>query len=96
MSFWVYILRCSDDSFYVGHTDDLDGRLTQHETGECDSYTRTRRPVHLEYTQEFTSRYEALTAEMQIKNWSRRKKEALIREDWGALKAAAKKVFSKL
>jgi predicted GIY-YIG superfamily endonuclease len=91
VSFWVYILRCSDDSFYVGHTDELDRRIAQRESGEADGYTCTRRPVHLDYSQEFTSRYEALTAEVQIKGWSRRKKQALIEGDWGEISRLAKR-----
>ena len=82
MSFWVYILRCSDGSYYTGHTDDLENRIGSHQTGEMPGYTKTRLPVELVFTQEFATREEALAAELQIKGWSRAKKEALMRNDW--------------
>lgn len=83
MSFWIYILRCADGSYYTGHTDNLENRLDQHMTGAVPScYTFKRRPVELVFTQEFLSREEALAAEQQIKGWSRQKKEAMMRGDW--------------
>ena len=45
MAFWTYILRCSDGSYYVGHTDDIDYRMAQHEKGALGGYTAKRRPV---------------------------------------------------
>jgi predicted GIY-YIG superfamily endonuclease len=95
MSFWTYMLRCSDDSFYVGHTDNLEKRLGEHQLGVTPSFTSTRRPVTLVWSQDFATREDALAAELQIKRWSRKKKEALIRQDWTALKQAARKDFSK-
>ena len=94
MVFWVYILRCFDGMYYTGHTDHLEKRVAQHQLGEIPGFTATRRPVVLAYSQEFATREEALAAELQIKPWSRKKKEALIRGDWTALKWAAKKNFS--
>jgi len=82
MAFWVYILRCSDGSYYTGHTDSLEKRIAEHEAGEVPGYTSTRRPVELAFKEVFQSREEALTAELQIKGWSRKKKEAMIRGDW--------------
>jgi predicted GIY-YIG superfamily endonuclease len=78
VSFWVCRLRCADGSYYVSHTDELERRVTQHENGELDGYTATRRPLQLVFTQEFATRAEALATELQIKGWSRSKKEALI------------------
>jgi predicted GIY-YIG superfamily endonuclease len=75
MSFWVYFLRCSDDSYYVGHTDDLERRLGAHNDATLPCYTSTRRPVTLIWSQEFVTREEALAAEWQIKGWSRAKEE---------------------
>jgi predicted GIY-YIG superfamily endonuclease len=76
MSFWVYILCCSDGSYYTGHTDNLEKRIGQHATGAVAScYTFKRRPVELVYSQEFATREEALASERQIKGWSRKKKE---------------------
>jgi tRNA/rRNA methyltransferase len=85
MSFYVYILRCADGSYYVGHTDDLERRLAAHQNGEISGYTSSRRPVELVFAEEFASRDEAFLRERQIKGWSRRKKEALIRRDWNTL-----------
>ena len=86
MSFYVYILRCADGSYYAGHTDDLERRLAIHQSGEIGGYTRGRRPVRLVFQQEFPSREDAFSCERQIKGWSRRKKEALTKGDWDGLK----------
>ena len=80
--FWVYILRCADNSYYTGHTDSLEARIGMHQSGECGGYTATRRPVALVWSQECTTREEALSAERQIKGWSRKKKEAMMHGDW--------------
>lgn len=80
--FWVYILHCADGSYYTGHTDNLERRISEHQAGECEGYTVTRRPVELAWSQEFVVRAEALLAEMRIKGWSHQKKEAMIRGDW--------------
>jgi predicted GIY-YIG superfamily endonuclease len=90
VAFWVYILRCADGSYYVGHSDDLAVRLQQHETGVLGGYTATRRPVQLVYSQDFTTRDEAFAAERRIKGWSRTKKEALIRGDWAEIRRLAR------
>ena len=88
--FWVYILHCSDGSYYTGHTDDLDLRLAKHESGEIEGYTSTRRPIELVYAQECATREEALSAELQIKGWSRKKKEAMMRGDWNEVNRLAR------
>ncbi|HYG66787.1 MAG TPA: GIY-YIG nuclease family protein [Anaeromyxobacteraceae bacterium] len=88
--FHLYILRCVDDSYYVGHTDDLDARIAAHRWGEIPGYTATRLPVELVYATDFPTRDEALRAERQVKGWSRAKKEALIRGDWDGLRALAR------
>ena len=89
MSFYVYLLRCSDGSYYVGHTDNLEQRVAQHHAGEIAGYTQSRRPLDLVWSQDFPSREEVLAAEHQIKGWSRAKKEALIAGDWQGLHEAA-------
>ena len=81
---WVYILRCSDGSYYTGSTKRLDLRLIQYHLGGV-RYTSKRLPVNLVYSYEFDSIEEAFLRERQIKRWSRRKKEALIRGDIDAL-----------
>ena len=91
--FWAYMLRCSDGTFYIGHTDALDNRIEQHQHGEIAGYTQNRRPVELIWSQDFSSRIEALTAEKQIKGWSRAKKQALIIGDWDLISALARKSF---
>ena len=82
MPFWTYMLHCADRSFYVGHTDNLEQRMAQHETGAFPGYTAKRLPVTLVWSEQFPSRIEALEAERQVKGWSRTKKLALIRSDW--------------
>ena len=90
MTFWLYMLRCSDGSYYTGHTDDLERRIAQHQHGALAGYTRRRRPVTLVFSQEFPSRIEALERERQVKGWSRAKKEALIHGDWTMLSGLSK------
>ena len=89
MQFWVYILTCSDGSYYVGHTDNLEVRVAAHQDGTLGGYTATRRPVTLAYTEAFDSRDDAFHRERQIKKWTRAKKEALIRQDWHELQRLA-------
>lgn len=92
MAFYVYILRCADGSYYTGHTDDLEKRIGEHQAGQVPGcYTHERRPVILAYAQDFPTREEALASEMQVKRWSRAKKEALIASDWTRLHELAKR-----
>jgi putative endonuclease len=90
MAFWVYILCCADGSYYTGHTDNLEKRVGEHLAGGYCEYTTTRLPVELVFSQLFPTRQEALASERQIKGWSRKKKEALLRGDWAELKRLAK------
>jgi tRNA/rRNA methyltransferase len=83
--FHIYMLQCSDGSYYVGHTDNIDKRISEHLQGMISGYTKTRLPVKVVYTQDFGTRDEAIIAERQIKKWSRKKKEALIRNDWDSI-----------
>ena len=91
MGFWVYILRCADSSYYTGHTDNLEKRIVEHQTGEIESYTSTRLPVTLVFADKFPTRGEALAHERQIKGWSRKKKEAMMRGDWSEVSRLARK-----
>ena len=95
MDFWVYILKCADGSYYTGHTDDLEKRVSQHHLGEPGGYTYFRRPVTVVYSEMFGSREEAFAAEQQIKGWSRAKKEALIAREWDRLPDLARKSWKK-
>ena len=89
MSFYAYMLRCSDGSYYVGHSDELDARISAHQLGSIPGYTHKRLPVQLVWYQDFPTREEALAAERQIKGWSRAKKEALIKGDWETISRLA-------
>jgi predicted GIY-YIG superfamily endonuclease len=93
MGFHVYILRCSDTSYYIGHTDDLERRVAEHEYGGVTVYTRKRRPLKLVFLQEFPTREEALAREQQIKGWSRAKKEALIKGNWERLRRLTRNLY---
>ena len=85
---FVYILRCADESFYVGETGDVAKRLASHNKGCASTHTAARRPVKLAYVEEHVNRAAALERERQLKSWSRAKKEALIAGDWASLKQA--------
>jgi predicted GIY-YIG superfamily endonuclease len=89
MAFWVYILEYADGSYYVGHSDNLEDRVMQHQSGAVSGYTKSRRPLRLAYAQEFPTRDEAFAAERQVKGWTR-KKGALIRGDWEELRRLAR------
>jgi predicted GIY-YIG superfamily endonuclease len=90
MSFWAYMLHCNGGRFYVGHTDNLEARMWQHQTGAIPGFTRNFLPVQHVWSQEFTTRDEAKASEKQIKGWSRAKKLALIRGDWDEISRLAK------
>ena len=97
MSFWVYLLRCADGSYYTGHTDSLEYRIGQHQSGAFPTcYTFNRRPVEVVFVQGHASREEALSSERQVKGWRRRKKEAMIRGDWAEVLRLARSSFDKL
>jgi putative endonuclease len=91
----VYLLRCADDSYYVGSTRHLPHRVWEHQEGLAAEYTRRRRPVELVWSQECENIGEAFFWEKRIQNWSRAKREALIRGDYQALPKLAKKDFSR-
>lgn len=89
--YYVYILKCSDGSYYTGITNNVEKRLAEHNSDSAiTSYTYKRRPVELVYCQEFNDVKQVIELEKQIKGWSRRKKEALINEDWEKLKFYSK------
>ncbi|WP_178989016.1 GIY-YIG nuclease family protein [Winogradskyella schleiferi] len=91
---YVYILKCSDDSYYTGVTSRLAKRFSEHQIGTYkDSYTYKRRPLELVFYAEFTDINLAIKSEKQIKKWSRAKKEALINGDFDKLPNLAKKRF---
>ncbi|MCR6737086.1 MAG: GIY-YIG nuclease family protein [Afipia sp.] len=93
MGAYVYILLCADKSFYVGCAtgEDLTIRINQHNQGHFPGYTHSRRPVELAWSQYFDRITDAITAESQIKGWSRAKKQALIQSDWETVQNLARR-----
>ncbi|AVO45272.1 GIY-YIG nuclease family protein [Phreatobacter cathodiphilus] len=87
MRAFVYILRCSDGSSYVGSTrgEDVARRLSEHQQGLHDGYTAARLPVTLVWSGAFDRIIDAIAFERQLKGWSRAKKEAVIRGEWDRL-----------
>lgn len=91
---YVYILCCSDDTYYTGVTSNLEKRFFEHQTGKHkESYTFSRRPLALVFYCEFTDISIAIEKEKQIKKWSQAKKRALINGDYDAFPNLAKKKF---
>ncbi len=92
MGAYVYIVRCCDGSFYTGSTrGSLEDRINQHNAGSYGGYTVTRRPVTLLYSEYFDRITDAISAERQIKGWSRVKKLTLTRGDFDALKLLSRR-----
>jgi len=88
--YYVYILKCSDGSYYTGITNNLGKRFNEHELGKYrDCYTFKRRPLELAFNQEFNDVLQAIYFEKKIKKWTRAKKEALINDDWDMLQILA-------
>ena len=89
MKGFTYILKCADGSYYTGSTSDLESRLINHQEGSVKGYTKNRRPVELVFSDYSEDVYEILSAERQIKGWTRAKKEALINGDFDLLHTLA-------
>jgi putative endonuclease len=92
---WMYILKCADDSYYVGSTKNLELRLSQHQSGKGTRYTSGRLPVELVYGEEYDRVTDAYYREKQVQNWDRAKREALINGNQEVLQPLAKKKFEK-
>jgi putative endonuclease len=95
MTGYMYLLECSDGTYYTGSTTDIDRRLIEHQAGEGANYTKKRLPVKLVYFEEYERIDDAFYREKQVQNWSRKKKEALMRGELEELAVLAKKVFLK-
>ena len=94
--YYVYILKCSDNSYYTGITNDLSRRVNEHNDGINPScYTYKRRPVQLVFSSEFTDVTLAILFEKQVKGWSRKKKEAMINGEWHLLPDLSKNRMKK-
>jgi putative endonuclease len=88
----IYILVCSDGSYYVGITRrSIEERVSEHTQGLMPRYTFTRRPVKLVFSEHYERIVDAIAAERRIKGWSRAKKEAYMRGDFSSLVALAKR-----
>ncbi len=86
-SYYVYILKCSDNSYYTGITNNIKRRFEEHNNGKNrKNYTFKRRPLELEFYQEFNDVLQAIYFEKKIKGWTRSKKRALISGDFEMLK----------
>ncbi len=81
----MYILECSNGMYYTGSTNNLELRLQQHQNGEGANFTKKHLPVKLVYFEEFARVDEAFYREKQIQGWSRKKKEALINNQFEKL-----------
>jgi predicted GIY-YIG superfamily endonuclease len=93
MDFFVYMLQCADGSYYTGHTDNLEKRIAEHEGKQFEGYTAARLPIQVVFVQSFASRDEAFAAERQIKGWSRKKKEALIKNNWDMMQTKSARIL---
>ncbi|MCO5792385.1 MAG: GIY-YIG nuclease family protein [Blastomonas sp.] len=93
MPYFTYMLRCGDGSYFVGHGENLDADVAAHQAGAVPGYTKARQPVELVWSEDFATADNAQAVDRQIKGWSRAKKEALIRQDYGALSERARKML---
>ncbi|HVA14506.1 MAG TPA: GIY-YIG nuclease family protein [Stellaceae bacterium] len=89
---FVYMLKCADDSYYVGSTRvSLEARVNDHNVGRYGGYTELRRPVRLVWAEEFERISDAIAMKRRIKGWGRAKKEALIAGDFASINLLAKR-----
>ena len=86
----VYVLLCSDGSYYVGHAEDLGQRVRAHNEGRGAAFTFKKRPVRLVWSEPHGTEREAIERERQLKRWSRAKKEALMAGDLTKLRELGK------
>ena len=92
--YFVYILKCSDNTYYTGVTNNIERRFKEHQSGESKtSYTYSRRPLELVYYTSFNDVDNAILFEKRIKKWSRKKKEAAIKGEFEKLPNLSKKRF---
>lgn len=92
-TYYVYMLRCCDGSYYVGITNNVERRFAEHQDGvDPNAYTHDRRPLELVYVASFTDMRDAIRWEKEIKGWRREKKEALIKRNWELLSSISRRV----
>jgi tRNA/rRNA methyltransferase len=87
---YLYILKCSDGSYYTGHTNILEERIKKHNAGQAAKWTACRLPVRLVYKETYQTEHQAIKRERQIKKWSHQKKKSLIAGDFKTLKMLSK------
>ncbi|HFD33062.1 MAG TPA: GIY-YIG nuclease family protein [Gammaproteobacteria bacterium] len=92
---YMYILKCADNSYYTGSTRNIEKRLQQHETGKGSKYTSTRLPIELVCLEEYERIDEAYAREKQVQGWSRKKKEALMNNEYDKLPELSKNYSQK-
>lgn len=89
-TYYLYILKCSDGTYYTGMTNNLERRLVEHQEGlNPNSYTFQRRPVDIQFYEAFSDVKQAIEFEKKVKKWSAKKKQALIEANWEKLKKLA-------
>jgi len=88
---YVYILQCSDNSLYIGHTENIQNRLNTHNAGLGPAYTAIRRPIQLIYHESHPTKKSTVRREKQIKKWTRAKKQSLIKGDMNRLHQLSKR-----
>ena len=77
---YTYMLRCKDNTYYTGYTNDLEKRIKAHNEGKGAKYTKGRRPVELVYYEEYEDKHSAMRREWEIKQLAREEKEKMIYE----------------
>ncbi|MEX2286343.1 MAG: GIY-YIG nuclease family protein [Planctomycetaceae bacterium] len=85
-TYFVYIIRCSDGSYYVGHSTDVTERVAAHNSGRGAVWTSSRTPVVLVYEEPFPTEAAAVARERQLKRWTQAKKQALVDGNLARLK----------
>jgi len=78
MSYFVYMLICADESFYLGSTNDVDKRFLAHQSGRGASYTRSHKPIKVVYTEELVDKSSALRREHELKKLTHKQKNLLL------------------
>lgn len=91
-SHYFYVLHCRDGSLYAGYTNDLEKRVKVHNEGKGAKYTRGRGPVELVFSKSFSEKSDAMRAEYEFKQWSRKKKDEFLMKEMGGTYVAAKKL----
>ncbi|WP_318506415.1 GIY-YIG nuclease family protein [Bacillus sp. T3] len=89
---YFYVLQCRDGSFYGGYTNNIERRIAMHNNGKGAKYTKGRGPVVLLYKRIFENKSDALKAEYEFKQWSRKKKEQFLMKEAGECYVATKKL----